>query len=138
MISISVHSHLESPLTGSPILAMIDRAKELGRTYFTYTDLGHLSSAMKVYGLAKKADLKPVLGLELYFKDPKCPIVTGTEADRCKYFTGTIFAKNQTAYQELVKVVSNDNMPKIKVQEDMQSLWSWDELESLSKFDTLF
>jgi DNA-directed DNA polymerase III PolC len=137
VISISPHTHPESQLTGSTVAAMVKRAAELKRTHFSYTDLGHLSSALKAYGLSKKAGLKFAAGIEFYFKDPKCNLVTGTPADRCRYFNGTLFAKNQAAYQELVRVVSKDDMLKIVVQDEEQSLWSWDELERLSKFDTL-
>jgi len=134
---ISPHQHCESQLTGSPIATMVKRAKDLGRKYFAYTDLGHLSSALKVYGMAKKAELKPVLGMEFYFKDSKCDIVTGTPASRCRYFTGTVFAKTQKGYQDLVKIASKNDLPKIDVQEETQSLWGWAELEELSKSDTL-
>ncbi len=136
-MKISPHLHAESALTGSPLSSMVKRAVDLKREYFTYTDLGHLSSYLKAYGMAKKAGLKFAGGIELYFKDPKCDLVTGTKADRCKYFTSTLFCKNQESYQALVKVVSRTDLPKIEVQEEEQSLWSWDELESLSKFDTL-
>ena len=136
-MNISVHTHVESALTGSPIPSMIKRAKDLGRTHFSYTDLGHLSSALKTYGLAKKAGLKPVLGIEFYFKDRTCNIVSGTPADRCKYFTSTLFCENQDAYQELCRVVSKTDMPQIEIQEEEYSLWSWYELEHLSKFNTM-
>lgn len=136
-MKISPHTHTESTLTGSPLSSMIKRAVDLKREYFSYTDLGHLSSALKVYGLAKKSALKPVIGLEFYFKDSLCDLITGTEADRCKYFTGTIYATTQAAYQELCKIVSNTDRPNIDVQEERQDLWSWSELERLSKSETL-
>ncbi len=131
-MKISCHTHVESPLTSSPISTMIKRAVDLKREYFTYTDLGHLGSALKVYGLAKKAGLKPVLGMEFYFKE-----TTGTSADRCRYFTGTVYAKTQLAYQELCRVASKTDLPKIEIQDQEVSLWGWAELERLSKFDTL-
>jgi DNA-directed DNA polymerase III PolC len=137
MIAISPHTHPESQLTGSALTTIIARAKELGRTHFAYTDLGHLSSCLKAYSLAKKAGLKFAPGIEFYFKDLKCGIVAGTPADRCKYFTGTLYCTTQTAYQELVRTVSRTDMPRIKVTDEEQSLWSWNELEHLSKFDTL-
>ena len=127
---LSPHQHCESALTSSPISAMIKRALDLKREYFAYTDLGHLSSALKVYGMAKKAGLKSVLGMEFYFKES-----TGTSADRCKYYTGTIYAKNQSAYQELCRIASKTDLPKIDVQDQEVSLWGWSELERLSKFD---
>lgn len=134
---ISVHTHCESQLTGSPLSSLIKRAVELKRTHFSYTDLGHLSSCFKAYNMAKKAGLKFAPGIEFYFKDNKCDIVSGTPAERCKYFTSTLFCTNQTSYQELCKTVSRTDMPKIDIQDQEQSLWSWVELEHLSKFDTL-
>jgi DNA-directed DNA polymerase III PolC len=116
---------------------MIKRAVDLGRTHFSYTDLGHLSSCLKAYGQAKAANLKFAAGIEFFFKDSSCPIVVGTKADRCKYFNASIFAKNQDAYQEIVRVVSSNDMPKIKIRDELESLWSWKDLERLSKSDTL-
>src|ERR1700688_2058596 len=110
---------------------MINKAVELKRTHFSYTDMGHLSSALKTYTLAKKSNLKPILGIEFFFKDS-----TGTSADRCRYFNGAIYAKTQPAYQELCRVVSRTDLPKIEVQEEKISLWGWGELGHLSKFDT--
>jgi len=116
---------------------MIKRAVDLGRTHFSYSDLGHLSSALKTYGLAKKAGLKPVLGMEFYFKDQKDDLISGTPADRCRYFTSTIYAKTQAAYQELCRVASRTDLPKIEVHGEEVSLWGWNEIEHLAQFETL-
>ena len=131
-----LHQHVESALTGSTLTNMVKRALELKREYFTYTDLGHMSSALKTYQAAKKAKLKPVLGLEFYFKDTLCDLIGGTRADRCKYFTSTIFAMDQRAYQAIIKAVSRTDFTKITVQDNEQSLFTWSELENLSKFNT--
>jgi DNA polymerase III alpha subunit len=136
-MNISPHQHCESALTGSPISTMIKRAVDLGRTHIAYTDLGHLSSCLKTYGLAKKAGLKFAAGIEFYFKDFACDVITGTPAARCRYFTGAVYCTNQNAYQALVKLVSRSDMPKIDVLGEEQSLWSWKELEHLSQYDTL-
>jgi DNA-directed DNA polymerase III PolC len=117
---------------------MIKQAVDLERKYFSYTDLGHLGSALKTYGLAKKAGLKPVLGLEFFFKDSKCSIVTGTPADRCRYFNGAIYATTQKSYQEICRVASKTDLPRIEVLEEEQNLWGWNEIEHLSRFDTQF
>lgn len=136
-MNITPHLHVESSLTGSPLSAMIKRAVELKRTHIAYTDLGHLSSCLKTYTLAKKAGLKFAPGIEFYFKDPLCDLVTGTQADRCKYFTSTLFCTNQKTYQELCKIASKSDLPKISLQDEEFSLWGWNELECLFKFDTL-
>lgn len=142
---VSPHAHAESQLTGSTVANMVARAKELGRTHFAYTDLGHLSSCLKAYALCKpdkksnidylKRELKFIPGIEIYFKDPKCSIISGTEADRCKYFTLSLYCQDQAAYQALVKIVSQESLPTIKVNEENVQLWSWTELEVISKFN---
>ena len=134
-MKVSPHTHVESPLTGSTAAAMVGRAKEMGRTHFAYTDHGHLSSALKVYGLcqpdkkAKKDHLKKKIqfipGIEFYFKDVTCPIIAGTGADRCKYFSATLYCEDQAAYQELCKMVSTNEFPTVDIYEEKQSLWDW-------------
>ena len=135
MISVSPHSHVESRLTGSSIPSMISRAKELGRSYFAYTDNNHLSSALKTYKLVKEAGMKPILGIEVFFKDAMCPIVSGTDADRCRYFCCTIYAEDQIAFQEICKIASKTDFTTIVIREEVQNLWTWKELEHLSKFN---
>jgi DNA polymerase III alpha subunit len=141
-VKVSPHCHAESPLTGSTVANLIARAKELGRTHFAYTDHGHLSSVLKAYSLCKpakkhkleymKRGLTFIPGIEIYFKDPSCPITNGTEVARCKYFTLTIHCQDQDAYQELVRIVSRTDMPTIEIYEQTQQLWSWPELERMA------
>lgn len=137
-LTVSPHAHVESYLTGSTVANMIKAAKAMGRTHFAYTDNGHLSSALKAYKLTKDAGLKFIAGLEIYFKDSACPFVTNTEADRCKYFTGTIYCKDQAAYQALCKMVSRTDMPTIEIYEEKQQLWTWKDLETISQFNVDF
>ena len=66
---VSPHTHCESFLTSSTLASLIARAKELGRSHFTCTDHGYLHSSLKAYNVAKKAGLKPILGLEFYLTD---------------------------------------------------------------------
>ena len=133
---ISPHNHCESYLTASTLANMIAKAKKLRRTHFAYTDQGSLSSALKAYTMAKKEGLKPILGMEFYFYDPSCKIVSGTPASRCSYFQGAIYCKDQAAYQELVKIVSRTDLATIQVYDDDVQLFTWKELEHLAKFNT--
>jgi DNA polymerase III alpha subunit len=68
--------------------------------------------------------------LEFYFKDVTCPIVTGTAADRCKYFSATVYCEDQKAYQELCKIVSRNDMPVVDIYEEKQQLWGWADLDA--------
>ena len=145
-MKVSPHSHPESPLTGSTLANLIGRAKELGRTHFAHTDNGHLSSAMKAYRLCqadKKAQaehlrkaIQFIPGIEIYFKDSACDVVAGSTADRCKYFTLTLYCKDQAAYQELCRVVSREDLPTIEINGETQSLWGWKELGQMAVFNT--
>lgn len=147
-MKVSPHTHAESPLTGSTLANLVARAKEMGREYFAYTDNGHLASALKAYNLCKpdkkdkrefmKRQLKFIPGLEIYFKDSACPITAGTTVQRCKYFTATLYCQDQAAYQELCKIVSRTDFPTIEVFEEKQQLWSWTDLERISKFNVQF
>jgi DNA-directed DNA polymerase III PolC len=135
-MKVSPHTHAESPLTGSTLGTLVKSAKTLGRTHFAYTDHGHLSSALKAYNQVKKAGLKFIPGIEIYFKDTMCSLVAGTPADRCKYFTTTIYCQDQASYQELCKIVSRTDMPTMEFYEEKQQMWRWDDLEQMSKFNT--
>jgi DNA-directed DNA polymerase III PolC len=134
-MKISPHTHAESPLTGSTLGTLVKQAKKLGRTHFAYTDHGHLSSALKAYNQAKKEGLKFIPGIEIYFKDTACPHVAGTPADRCKYFTTTIYAQDQQAYQKLCQMVSRTDMPTVEIYEERQQLWRWEDLKEIAKFN---
>src|SRR5581483_10347959 len=135
-MKVSPHTHCESPLTGSTIDNLIKRAKELGRTHFAYTDHGHLSSCLKTYTKVKKAGLKFIPGIEFYFKDSSCPIIGNTSANRCKYFTATLYCEDAEAYKELCRLVSRTDMATIDIYEEKQQLWTWKELEHMAKFKT--
>ena len=148
-MKVSPHTHPESHLTGSTLANLVDRAKEMGRDYFAYTDNGHLSSALKAYGLCKpskdpkakeyqKRNLQFIPGIEIYFKDSSCALVGNTKADRCKYFTGTLYCKDQAAYQALCRMVSRTDMPTIEIYEEKQQLWSWDDLVQMSQMNVDF
>lgn len=132
---VSPHQHPESALTGSTIGSMIKCAKKLNRTHFVCADHGYLYSCLKTYNLCKKEKLKPILGLEFYFKDSTCQIIGGTSANRCKYFSATAYAEDQIAYQALCELVSRTDFQIIEIREEKQSLLSWKDLEFLSNFN---
>jgi DNA-directed DNA polymerase III PolC len=135
MFVVSPHTHCESFLTASTLSNLVDRAKSLGRSHFACTDHGYLHSSFKAYNAAKKAGLKPILGIELYVKDPTCPIVSGTKADRCRYFSLTAYAVDQEAYQAICRIVSRTDFQTIEIREETQNLFCWKDLEELSKYN---
>ena len=78
---VSPNSHPSSFLTGSTLDSMVKKAKSLGTGYYVCTDNGMLANAFKAYNKAKKKDLKPILGCELYFVDRECNITKGTKSE---------------------------------------------------------
>ncbi|HLD91633.1 MAG TPA: PHP domain-containing protein [Patescibacteria group bacterium] len=135
MNHIGTCNHPESYLTGSTVSSMIKRSKELGLPYFAVTDNGYMSCSLKAYSYAKKSDIKPILGIEIFFKDPNCPMALNTPSQNVKYFKLVIHALDQPAYQKLVKMCSNTQRTKMYIGDHKFYLWTWADLEDLSKFN---
>src|SRR5580692_3268913 len=73
---VTPHCHQSSLDTGSTPKAFLARELELGTGYTTCTDHGTLQAAREVYDLAKEKGVTPIIGLEAYFRDDDCPILT--------------------------------------------------------------
>jgi len=132
---ISPSSHPASFLTGSTLDSMLNKTKNLNTGYYVCTDNGMLTSSFKAYNAAKKKGLKPIIGCELYFVDRECDITRNTKSEKIKYYTITLHAKNQKAYQYLVKKVSEDNRPVIKILDQEYPTFNWKDLEEFSNED---
>ena len=63
-----LHVHTEySLLDGSAkIKELVERAKELGMNSIAITDHGAMYGAIEFYKAAKEADIKPIIGCEVY------------------------------------------------------------------------
>ncbi len=103
---VHLHNHTEySLLDGScRIKDMIERAKEFGMDAVAITDHGVMYGVIEFYDKAKKAGIKPIIGLEtyvapksLYEKEPKAKI---------KSYHLTLLAKNDIGYKNLLKLSS--------------------------------
>jgi len=96
-VHLHTHSHY-SLLDGlAKIDDLIDRAKELGMEALALTDHGNLYGAVEFYVKAKKAGIKPLLGLEAY-------VAKGSRLDRQLVkdeSTGTGKRKLQPSYAYL-------------------------------------
>lgn len=68
---IGFHVHSDSSLDGAATVSqIIERNKQLGAPYVALTEHGNLNSAMDLYSSAKKAGVKPILGIEAYMVNP--------------------------------------------------------------------
>lgn len=133
---VSPCNHPESYLSGSTIESMIDKTKDLGLEYFACTDNGTLTSVLKAISYGKKKGVKVIPGVELFFKDNECEIIQNTPSEAIKYFKIVVHAKDQEAYQEIVRQCSDQNKKRVRVGEEEYPLFTWKDLEQISTFNT--
>ena len=103
-----LHVHTEySMLDGlAKLEPLVDRAKNLNMNALAITDHGGLYGAIDFYQLAKKSDIKPIIGSELY-------VASGSRFDRNpsdKIHHLTVLSKNEVGYRNLVKLVTLANL----------------------------
>lgn len=103
-VHLHTHSHY-SLLDGlAKIDQLIHRTKELGMDALALTDHGVMYGTIEFYQKAKKAGLKPILGVEAYLAPrkitDKVPKVDST------YYHQILWAENYEGYQNLLKLVS--------------------------------
>jgi DNA-directed DNA polymerase III PolC len=137
MLVASPHTHVESPISGSTVDTMIDRAVKLGRGYFSYTDPAYMASCLSAFEKAKKKGLKFIPGIEIFFKDPTCDIVKGTRSDRAKFFKLTLHAVDSAAYQKLCGLSSKQRAHKITSYGSEFEVWNWEDLMECRDFNIL-
>ncbi len=110
MAFVHLHTHSNySLLDGlSKLDQMIAKAKKLGMTAIALTDHGNLYGSIDFYKKCKAAGIKPIIGVEAYIaargrldKEPN------VDSRRCHL---TLIARNNTGYQNLLRLVSLSNL----------------------------
>lgn len=102
-----LHTHTEySLLDGSnKIKNYIERVKELGMNSAAITDHGNMYGVIEFYKTAKAANIKPVIGCEVY-------VAPGSRFEReashgdDRYYHLILLAENNQGYANLMKIVS--------------------------------
>ncbi len=141
---VTPHCHVKSLDSASSPEKFAQRELELGTGYLTVTDHGTLEATRQVYDLLrdKKAysSIKPILGLEGYFRDDNCSILAGNNAarspdgtfrDAIKYTHITLHAMDEPAYSTLSKVLSQADLRAEKHGQERKPLFTWENLEEL-------
>jgi DNA polymerase-3 subunit alpha len=108
-IPLHLHSHF-SLLDGlSQPEQIAERCKEIGATTCALTDHGNIAGSVKFYMAMKKANIKPILGCELYVceQDPK---IQEKENRSLSHFI--VLAQNYDGWRDLIKIVSESNKPE--------------------------
>lgn len=100
------HSHY-SLLDGlAKIDDLIARAKEFGMNSLAVTDHGVLYGAIEFYKKAKKAGIKPIMGVEAYMAPKSRTDKTPGE----RYYHLVLLCKDITGWKNLIKLVSRANI----------------------------
>ncbi|EFL50100.1 DNA polymerase III, alpha subunit [Solidesulfovibrio fructosivorans JJ]] len=108
---VHLHCHTEYSLLDGAIRIgdLVKTAKGFGCPAAAITDHGNLHGALMFYDYAKKADLKPIIGCEVYVakedrrkKDARSPRDAGYHL--------VLLAKDMTGYHNLLKLVSKGHL----------------------------
>lgn len=142
---ISPHVHVKSLDSASTPEKFAKRELELGTGYVTVTDHGTLEATRAVYDLLTekekfKGKLKPILGLEGYFRDDQCPefMAAGKPRDKeglfkeyMKYMHLTLHAMDEKAFYTLCRILSRADDRAEQHGSERKPLFSWENLEEL-------
>ena len=107
---VHLHNHtFHSVLDGLPkINDLVDKVKEFGMEAAAVTDHGTMSGILDYYKTAKKAGIKPILGIETY-------VAARSRFDRDpakdkQRFHLTVLAMNNTGFHNLMKLSTQANL----------------------------
>ncbi|PIR88410.1 MAG: DNA polymerase III subunit alpha [Candidatus Harrisonbacteria bacterium CG10_big_fil_rev_8_21_14_0_10_44_23] len=104
-VHLHTHTHY-SLLDGmSKIPDLVKKAKELDMDALAITDHGNLYGAVEFYKSCKKAGIKPILGVEAYVA-PGDHKDKGSNKNEDRYYHLVLLAKNQTGWENLIKLVT--------------------------------
>lgn len=130
-------NHPESYLTASTTKNMIEAHKKLDLTHIAIADNGLMTGTLKAYNMCndkkKGYNIKPILGVELFFKDKNCTLLN----QRSKYYKTILYAIDQEAYQALVKLNSKQTKYTVIVDEREYQLYDWEDLFEIAKFNVV-
>lgn len=101
-----LHVHTEYSLLDGAcrIDRLIDRVAELGQSAVAITDHGVMYGVIDFYKRAKKLDVKPIIGCEVYVA-PRTRFDKVHKIDTSPYHL-VLLCKNETGYQNLIRMVS--------------------------------
>ena len=103
-VHLHVHTHY-SLLDGfSNIKKLVTRAKEFGMPAVTISDHGTMYGVIEFYNVAKKAGIKPIIGLEGYLA-PRRMTDKDAKFDKSAFHL-LMLAENQVGYRNLLKIAS--------------------------------
>lgn len=107
-VHLHTHSHY-SLLDGlSKVPQLVKKAKEFGMPALALTDHGALYGAIEFYNACKKADIKPIIGVEAYMAErTRFDKEPGIDSKR---YHLTLLVKNNVGYKNIMKLVTKSNL----------------------------
>ena len=105
-----LHLHTDFSLLDGvmQIPQLVGKLTATGMTACAITDHGNLYAAYKFYSAMKAANIKPIIGCEIYIA-PRTMKDKDHGIDN-KYYHMTLLAKNLEGYKNLIKIVSIGHM----------------------------
>ena len=99
---IHLHNHTEYSLLdgASRVKDLVNAAKSFNMPAVAITDHGNLYGAIEFYKACKKAEVKPIIGCEVY-----CAPGSRFTKDTERYHL-VLLCKNETGYKNLIQLVS--------------------------------
>src|SRR6185437_9591276 len=108
MSFVHLHCHSEYSLLdgANRIDDLIKRAQEFEQPALAITDHGNLHAAWELQEKAKKAKIKPIIGMEAYVAPGDRRIKSRANPQEKPYFHLVLLARDATGYKNLVKLSS--------------------------------
>lgn len=103
---VHLHNHTEYSLLDGAIRVpeLVNTAKEMGMPAIAITDHGNMYGVVDFYKAATKAEIKPILGCEVYMAPESRHIKQGNRDDNAYHLV--LLAETDVGYKNLMKLVT--------------------------------
>jgi DNA polymerase-3 subunit alpha len=107
-VHLNVRSHASLLHASNKPDDIVKRAADLGQPAIALTDYGNVSNAIHFYRAAKKAGVKPILGVEVFFTENNAEY-RNQKVRGMRHLV--LLAENEEGWQNIVRIVSESNTP---------------------------